>query len=33
MDTELLRFRINPEIRDKAAKVCADLGFELNDVL
>lgn len=33
MDTELVRFRIDPELRDKAAKVCADLGLELNDVL
>ena len=33
MDTELVRFRINPELREKAAKVCADLGLELNDVL
>jgi DNA-damage-inducible protein J len=33
MDSELVRFRVDPEIRDQAAKVCADLGFELNDVL
>ena len=33
MDTELVRFRINPELRQKAEKVCADLGLELNDVL
>ena len=33
MDTELVRFRINPELRDKAAKVCAELGLELADVL
>ena len=33
MDTELVRFRINPELREKAATVCADLGLELNDVM
>ena len=33
MDTELIRFRIDPEIRDKAEAVCAGLGHELNDVL
>ena len=33
MDTELVRFRVDPELRDRAAKVCADFGFELNDVL
>jgi len=33
MDTELVRFRVNPDLREKAAKVCANLGVELNDVL
>jgi DNA-damage-inducible protein J len=33
MDSELIRFRIDPAIHDKAAKVCAELGLELNDVL
>jgi len=33
MDTELVGFRINPELREKAAAVCAGLGLELNDVL
>jgi antitoxin component of RelBE/YafQ-DinJ toxin-antitoxin module len=33
MDTELIRFRIDPEIRDKAEEVCSALGHELNDVL
>jgi antitoxin component of RelBE/YafQ-DinJ toxin-antitoxin module len=33
MDSELVRFRIDPTIRDKAAKVCAGHGLELNDVL
>ena len=33
MDTELIRFRIDPEIRDKAEAVCAALGHELKDVL
>ena len=33
MDSELARFRIDPQIRDKAAKVCEDHGLELNDVL
>ncbi len=33
MDTELVRFRVNPELREQAAKVCAALGFELSDVL
>ena len=33
MDTELIRFRIDPEIRDKAEEVCSALGHELHDVL
>jgi addiction module RelB/DinJ family antitoxin len=33
MDTELIRFRIDTSIRDAAAAVCADRGFELVDVL
>ena len=33
MDTELIRFRIDPEIRDKAEAVCSALGHELHDVL
>lgn len=33
LDSELIRFRIDPQVRDKAAAVCADLGHELNDVL
>ena len=33
MDTELVRFRIDPELRERAAQACADLGLELNDVL
>ena len=27
MHSELVRFRIDPQIRDKAAKVCEDLGL------
>ncbi len=33
MDSELVRFRVDPERRDRAAQVCAGLGVELNDVL
>ena len=33
MDTELVRFRIDPTLRDKAASVCAEHGMELHDVL
>lgn len=33
MDTELIRFRIDAEVREKAVQVCAQLGYELNDVL
>lgn len=33
METELIRFRIDPALAHGAEKVCADLGFELRDVL
>ena len=33
MDTELIRFRIDTELRQRAAKVCANHGLELSDVL
>lgn len=33
MDSELIRFRIDPEIRAKAEAVCLELGHELHDVL
>lgn len=33
MTTELIRFRIDPAIREKADEVCAQLGHELTDVL
>lgn len=33
MDNELIRFRIDAEIRDKAEEVCTALGHELHDVL
>jgi addiction module RelB/DinJ family antitoxin len=33
MDTELIRFRIDAEVREKAVQICADLGYELSDVL
>ncbi|MBS0449634.1 MAG: type II toxin-antitoxin system RelB/DinJ family antitoxin [Proteobacteria bacterium] len=33
MDTDLVRFRIDAALREKAARVCADLGLELHDVL
>ena len=33
MSTELVRFRADPEVRDKAAAVCGELGLELTDVL
>ena len=33
MDTELIRFRIDPQVRDKAEAVCSRLGYELRDVL
>lgn len=33
MDTELIRFRIDPQVRDKAEAVCSHLGYELRDVL
>jgi addiction module RelB/DinJ family antitoxin len=32
-DTDLVRFRIEGEIKRKAVRVCEDLGLELNDVL
>lgn len=33
MDTELIRFRIDPQVRDKAEAVCSRLGYELRDIL
>jgi len=33
MDIEIIRFKIDPTLREAAAKVCGDLGLELNDVL
>lgn len=33
MDNELIRFRIDPAIRETAEEVCSGLGLELNDVL
>lgn len=33
MDTELVRFRVDGELRQRAAKVCARQGLELHDVL
>jgi antitoxin component of RelBE/YafQ-DinJ toxin-antitoxin module len=33
MDSEIERFRVNPEIRQKAADVCIRNGHELSDVL
>jgi addiction module RelB/DinJ family antitoxin len=33
MDSEIERFRIDPQVRDQAAEVCARFGLELNDVL
>jgi antitoxin component of RelBE/YafQ-DinJ toxin-antitoxin module len=33
MDSEIERFRVNPEIRQKAADVCIQTGHELSDVL
>lgn len=33
MDTELIRFRMDPQVRDRAEEVCARLGYELCDVL
>jgi hypothetical protein len=32
-DFELVRFRMDPLVLEKAAKVCADHGLELSDVL
>lgn len=33
METELIRFRIDPVLAQQAEQVCAELGFELRDVL
>lgn len=33
MDTELFRFRVDPELRSKAEIICSELGFDLHDVL
>jgi addiction module RelB/DinJ family antitoxin len=33
METELIRFRIDPVLAQQAEQVCAKLGFELRDVL
>ena len=33
METELIRFRIDPQLAQQAEKACADAGFELRDVL
>ncbi len=33
MDSEFIRFKVDPQLRDKAAAVCAGLGHELADVL
>ena len=33
MDSELIRFRVDPELAEQAERACADLGFELRDVL
>lgn len=33
MDFELISFRIDPEIHERASKACEGLGVELNDVL
>lgn len=33
MDSELIRFRVDPQVRDKAEEVCSRLGHELRDVL
>jgi hypothetical protein len=33
MDSEFERFRIDPQVRDQAADVCARFGHELSDVL
>jgi RelB antitoxin len=32
-DTELIRFRVEPAVREAAVAACAKLGLELNDVL
>ena len=33
MDAELIRFRLDPQVRERAEEVCAHLGYELRDVL
>lgn len=33
MDSEIERFRVNPEVRQRAAEVCIRHGHELSDVL
>lgn len=33
METELIRFRIDPQLAQQAEQVCAAAGFELRDVL
>lgn len=33
MDTSLIRFRIDTQVRDRAEEVCSRLGHELTDVL
>jgi hypothetical protein len=33
MDFEFIRFRIDPEIHQRAARACTRLGIDLNDVL
>lgn len=33
MDSELIRFRVDPDLAQQAERACADLGFELRDVL
>ena len=33
MEGELIRFRVDASIRDKASAVCEKLGFDLSDVL
>jgi addiction module RelB/DinJ family antitoxin len=33
METELIRFRIDPALAQQAEQVCAEFGFELRDVL
>jgi antitoxin component of RelBE/YafQ-DinJ toxin-antitoxin module len=33
MDSEIERFRVNPEVRDRAAETCVRHGHELSEVL